>query len=241
MNAVCLLCRKPDRMWCEFLDKFNNYKVFIIVDDQEIDLSDIKRDYSNLAFIQISDNDCIDKYYTKINYFVKKDITSWERSMLFFTFIEKSFDQVWFIEDDVFLYDESVLEKIDKKYQKEDLLTRFTHFPEEKQTKWGPIENLKEPIRSAMCCVVRMSKRMLLEINEFVKIEKRFCFLEILFPTLATNLNLDYKNPDEFDSVRFNPDKLIKKKMTTELLQKNLFHPVKDIYKHKIYREGILH
>ena len=241
MNAVCLLCRKPDRIWCEFLNDFKNYKVFLMIDDCSIDLTELKKDYSNLEFVQIEDESCVVHNYTKINYFVKKDITAWEKALFYFHNLNNQFSNIWFIEDDVFFYDENVLFNIDKEYPEEDLLTRFSFNPKENEDKWGPISLLTLPIQSAMCCVVRMSKKMLKAIDDFVLVEKRFCFLEILFPTLATTKKLNYKNPKQLDSVLFNPDKKIRHKVFTDLLYTNLFHPVKDIYKHKIYREGILH
>lgn len=242
MKAICILCRKPDRIWCEFLNTFAKYKVFLMIDSFDFDTSEIEEIYQNLSFIKISDDTCREYNYTNINYFVEKEVTSWEKAILYFQHFNKNFDHVWFIEDDVFFYDENVISKIDEQYKDEDFLSRRPFNIGEKKEKWGPIDSkFKEPFYSAMCCAVRMSKNMLNQIDNFRKDVKRFCFLEILFPTIAINLNLNYKNPPELISVLFNPDMSIKKKVFTDVLYTNLFHPVKDIYKHKIYREGILH
>lgn len=241
MNALCLLCRKPDRIWCNFLKDFRFYKVFIMIDDFEIDIDDFKKDYPHMKFLQIHDSHCNAVNYTGVNYWVKKDITSWEKALFYFFYINKNYEHVWFIEDDVFFYNESIVKNIDEQYPNEDLLTRVPHIPKKHKPEWGPTQNLIDPINTAMCCATRMSQKMLKSLDDFVKKTGRFCFLEILFPTLAYQLKLDYKNPNELLTVVYHPDKSIRKKVFSDKVKVNVFHPVKDIYKHIIYRERILH
>ena len=45
MNAICLITFRPSIIWCNYLNKFTNYKIFVIVDD-------------NITFIQIPNNEC---------------------------------------------------------------------------------------------------------------------------------------------------------------------------------------
>jgi len=38
MYAICLITFQPNKTWCDFLNLFNQYKIFIIVDDNNFDL-----------------------------------------------------------------------------------------------------------------------------------------------------------------------------------------------------------
>ena len=54
---------------------------------------------------------------------IKKDITAWEKALYYFCKIEVEHEYVWFIEDDVFFYNEDTLFNIDYKYSNSDLLS----------------------------------------------------------------------------------------------------------------------
>ena len=43
-----------------------------------------------------------------MNYTIKKIITSWEKSIFYFSYIETKYENVWFKEDDVFFNDENI-------------------------------------------------------------------------------------------------------------------------------------
>ena len=57
MNAICLITFRPSIIWCNYLNKFTNYKIFVIVDDNNFNLTKFIRTY-NITFIQIPNNDC---------------------------------------------------------------------------------------------------------------------------------------------------------------------------------------
>ena len=42
MKAICLITFKPHKLWCDFLSQFNNYKIFIIVDNNNANLINFK-------------------------------------------------------------------------------------------------------------------------------------------------------------------------------------------------------
>ena len=58
-----------------------------------------------------------------MNYTIKKIITSWEKSIFYFSYIETKYENVWFKEDDVFFNDENIFLKFDLEYINCDLLT----------------------------------------------------------------------------------------------------------------------
>ena len=125
MKNLCLICRSPHNIWCEFLNNFKKYKITVIIDDNKKSYNSFKEDYSNINFIQIPDSDCIEKKYTNLNFFMKKNVTGWEKAIYYFTFIDNDKEDVWFIEDDVFFYDENTINNIDIQYNDSDLLTNM--------------------------------------------------------------------------------------------------------------------
>ena len=36
-NCLCLICYKPNDVWIDFLSKFTNYTLYILIDDNSID------------------------------------------------------------------------------------------------------------------------------------------------------------------------------------------------------------
>ena len=60
MNAICLITFKPTKIWCDFLNKFKNYKIFIIIDDNKFDFTLLKSMYTNITFIKI-ENENVNK------------------------------------------------------------------------------------------------------------------------------------------------------------------------------------
>ena len=45
MNAICLICINPNKIWCEFLNTFTKYKIFLIIDDNNFDSLSFKTNY----------------------------------------------------------------------------------------------------------------------------------------------------------------------------------------------------
>jgi hypothetical protein len=115
MHAICLVTFRPNKIWCEFLNVFKKYKIFIIVDDNKLDLCDFKNNYENINFIQIKNETCKLNGYINTNFFIRL-ISGWDKALYYFGVENKMYDYVWFIEDDVFFYNEDTIVNIDNKY-----------------------------------------------------------------------------------------------------------------------------
>jgi hypothetical protein len=172
-NAICLITFKPREIYCNFLNSFINYKVFVIVDNNDFDLTQFRINYKNITFIQIDNKECEENGYINVNYVIKK-ISGWDKALYYFGVINKKFDKVWFIEDDVFFYNEDTLIKIDNKYKDDDLLSKKpdqVNNGDSKDWHWEIITdiNFDYPHYGGMMCCVRMSRNMLESIHNYAK------------------------------------------------------------------------
>ena len=97
MNVLCLITLVPNKIWCEFLNLFIKYQIFIIVDDNNFDLSEFKNNYINIQFIQIHNEKCKLNGYINTNFTIKKLISGWDKALYYFGVEYKNFNFVWFI------------------------------------------------------------------------------------------------------------------------------------------------
>ena len=225
MDGVCLITVRPDPIWLNFLTTFKHYKVHVVVDDSSFDLTEFKKTYNNLTFIQIDNDECLKVGFKNMNQTVKKDVTGWEKAMYYFT--KHPIDYVWVLEEDVYLYDEIALINIDKKFPDKDLLVG-NFVPNSPYNEWHFWEGLKpyikipEPWFNAMMCATRLSKRMIGAVKKYADKYDTLYFLEALFPCECIANNLEYQIVPELYHIRY------RDKFTT-YIKSNLYHPVKDI------------
>jgi hypothetical protein len=230
MNYICLITFRPTKIWCKFLNTFTRYKIIIIVDDTSFDLSNFS--YDNITFVQIDDDICKRNGYINTNFLIKQ-ISGWDKALYYFG--KKNFNYVWFLEDDVFFYNEQTIISIDEKYNN-DLLSNslFKNVNGDKSTwHWKNVNiNFPPPYYNGMMCIVRFSKKMMQYIDEYAKKYHTLFFLEALFPTIAMKHKLTCSQPKEFFNIiyRFNWKK-------HHIDQHSLFHPVKKITRHSFYRK----
>ena len=84
MNAICLITFIPNNIWCDFLNLFNKYKIFIVVDNNNFDLYEFKNNYKNINFIQITDEKCKLNGYIDTNFTLNKLISGWDKALYYF-------------------------------------------------------------------------------------------------------------------------------------------------------------
>ena len=237
MKAICLLGLKPNQIWIEFLNKFKNYDIYIMIDDSK-NYTEQFKEYKNVKILHVPDKVCEKKHFSKTTSFcVGKRITSWDRALYYFSTLNKKHKYVWFIEEDVFFNSEKTLADIDKKYPTSDLLSSITKDKEHSKEwyHWNRFEiNLPEPHYKCMCCAVRMSQVMLSKIKQYVKENKQSCFLEAFFPTLCISNNLKHDTPKELDDIVYRKEYTL-----GEINKTNLFHPFKDAILHTLLRNTL--
>ena len=165
-----------------------------------------------------------------------KELTAWDKAMYYFSSLNTIYNKVWFIEDDVFFYNEEILSTIDSKYKNSALLTNS--YTENKNGDnrgwhWDRI-NIKfpPPYYCTMACAARISSALLSKIKDYADEHNTLFFFEALFPTICKINNMKYDTPDEFKNIVH-----IKNYHDTDFNKYELFHPVKDCAKHKHYRD----
>jgi hypothetical protein len=200
--------------------------------------------HENITYVQIPDEECIQHGYRWINFIFeteKKQTTSWEKALYYFQ-KNDNYDSVWYIEEDVFIYKEKTLMDIDSKYPTSDLLASEEGFHEYKKGDkpvwmWWPkihIKDYEQPYYSSMVCVSRISRALLVKIDEYAKRHKTLFFLEALFPTLCIKNGLKHDMPPQMKNIiSMGP---IDKQLPTK---NTLVHPFKNSRNHKNIRRRL--
>jgi hypothetical protein len=245
-NQIALICFKPNDIYLEFLNKFSNYEVYIIIDDNTVNYTALYyTKYTNLIFIQMHDKVCKQYGFTNVNKIgVKKLISGWDKALCYFSLNFKNLNRntntntkVWFIEDDVFFHNEDTLLNIDAKYPDYDLLANsdFKQATNKNDWLWNYIRIKQSgPYYCGMVCATRLSPNVLEEIRLYADLNKELFFLEALLPTLSKVNPKDKKCccPDELKTVVFRNNYNYKNVSN----KANIYHPVKDISKHVEFR-----
>ena len=107
-KAISIISKDLKFEWIYFLQNFQNYDLFIVIDDNIIDYQAIyQQKYKNIHFIQIEPEECQEKNYKNTSTLtIHKEICGWDKALYYFTHVNPRYEHVWFIEDDVFFHDE---------------------------------------------------------------------------------------------------------------------------------------
>ena len=196
------------------------------------------KEYNKINFIQIKEEECYNTgFINSCTVTIPKNIVSWDKALYYLSKINK-YSNMWLIEDDVFLYDETTLMNIDSKYKDSDLLSA----PYDENTTghknywhWWQIEiQLPPPYYKAMICAIRISNTLLSKIKDYVEKHKTFFFCEAFFPTICKSNGLLCDTPIELENIVYRKDYTI-----DDINTDNLYHPLKDINTHELYRNNL--
>jgi hypothetical protein len=250
-TAICIIQRNLAIEWVKFLNEFKNYDTYIVSDNSlPNNLEKIKKEFPNVNLITIDNKSCEEAGITNINALnFQIKITAWEKAVYYFLIVNKNYNNIWFIEDDVFFYDEDVISNIDKKYTEEDLLTNtLTEVlnPNIDGWHWDHLKIEYPPIYGrAMSCAARVSSRLLSKILEYANEYKSLYFIEALFATTCVkNKEFKHSTPEELKTIDFryykpNVDHNNWEEEMIKERKNNLFHPVKNLELHSIFRNNL--
>ena len=235
-NYICFLCVKLSDNLLETaknMEKYN-YKIFIVVDNND---KILPKKINNINIIQMDDNKCINLGYKNASATLKKNPVTWDKAFYYFSNKDIQFDNVWFIEEDVFIPKLSLIKDFDEKYPNEDLICKenIAHETDNLKWHWKRAEGIIEKpwYRSLLCCH-RQSRRLLQKVRELCEKNNQLLFLELMIPTLANQNNFKIKELPNLKTItwrnKFNFEEIKNNK-------NNLYHPFKNLDQQKLYRK----
>jgi hypothetical protein len=234
MIALCLICLRPNSIWLEFLSSFIHYDIYVIIDDNTVDISALSIRYPTIQCIQVANDLCATSGFINTNFVIKKDISGWDKALYYFAMIRSSYEKLWFIEDDVFFHNEGTLKRIDTFYPHADLLSApYVSREQSPNWIWNCIHlDCPTPHYKSMCCAVRVSNRLMATIREYAAKHGSLFFLEALFPTLCKHHSFRYHTPIELCTIYWRHTF-----HHTDINKRQIYHPVKRITAHSRFRQ----
>jgi len=235
-NCICILTIKPSVIWMEFLNTFTTYDVYMMCDDNSVSYQAKYGElYPKIKFLQVTNSVAYNLGFKNLSSAISPQqiVNSWDKAVYYFSFDDTTYDNVWFIEDDVYFYNEKTLFAIDAKFTISDLLTnvvtpKSTDMKSAWHWHWNLISiGIKEPHFRAMVCATRVSRKLLLVIGEYAREYGTLFYLEAFFPTMAFYGGLKHDIPDELHCVEYRRDW-----NSSEINCKNLYHPLKNLAEH---------
>jgi hypothetical protein len=183
MNAIAVLTVTPSDDLLEFYSGFAQlgYRVFVVVDDNNFKLNAaLKAKNNRVSLIQIEDHECRSAGFFNFMAMIQSRgrCSAWEKALFYFCFRDLSHDNVWFIEDDVFIPNHEIILSIDRKYGNADIISadnvvnKYGVLDDQELWPWWrlvPKTILPPPWAHSMVCTVRLSRNMLTTLASFIR------------------------------------------------------------------------
>jgi hypothetical protein len=239
-NLICFLTVKPGELFYNFVKQLpNKDDIYICIDDDQWSIPN----YNNeIKLIQINRSVCEDSgfkgsllWIPDKALFIDK-AASRDKALYYFCKNNIEYDNVWFIEDDVFIPTVDTIQNIDNKYSNCDLLVKSNDIIYERHYHWhwahiNQQVKLEPPYSCSMISAIRCSRKLLACINDYAEKYNSLFMDEALFTTLAIHNNLNIITPPELSTIEYWMDW-----QKTNINTDNMYHPVKDINKQYEFR-----
>jgi len=237
--ALCLLTVNPHDIYVNFLNNFHKYDVYIIIDNNSINIDEYIKKYPKIKFIQIQDEEAIQNGYWDSSFIIPKKTISWDKALYYFSKKNTSYKYVWFIEEDVYIPNEESITNLDDKYPTTDLLcSHYKMNSDGYLDSWPHWEQAKLyfdlPWATGLQCICRLSNRLLEKIKKFVDKHKKLTFIETLFTTLVIKNNYLQIWPSVFNEIDW-----YERHHETEIDPTRIYHPIKNIETHQMLRDKL--
>lgn len=225
--ALCLLCVRPNESQATFYSGFADEGIDVFV------LADCNQHIYSVPqasmLLQVPDRHCIGQGYHHFNTTIKakRICSAWDKALFFFCKRLTGYDQVWFLEEDVFVPSISSLLMVHNSSQCEDLvscqksrvISSCNGISNSKWAHWNKLPKIlnSPPFINSMVCISRLSRDLLNCIAEFtvrynecnrtgiawddvdlVTAEIGVPFIEFTLPMLALQNGLTQISPPAF-------------------------------------------
>jgi hypothetical protein len=244
-KAICILSVNANNETFSFAETLKNdsYDIYICIDNNNSILPDF--DTSKITIIRFYDNECENNYFTGSVVYTHDRACSRDKALYYFCSINNNYDYIWFLEEDVFIPTKNTIQRIDNIYinTNADILSAFNDIKLSYddpncaywQHWWRNENKIKYPWAHSMISAIRVSKKMLECISNFVKINKYLLFDELLFNTIAIQNNLIIETPSELSNIVFSFNDII----PTTINSNFLYHPIKNLLKQNELRQQL--
>jgi hypothetical protein len=235
LNLICFLTVHPCELFYMFLLQMpNKQNIYICIDDNNYQIPN----YNNeINIIKLDKNICEKAGFKSTVLWFNNIACSRDKALYYFCKNNIEYDNIWFIEEDVFIPTIHTVENIDNKYPHGDLLSCSNMVINKKETywHWNHINNqikLPPPYASSMICAIRCSRRLLENINNYAIKYNNLFMDEALFNTIALQNNLNIITIEELATIHY------RRNWTKhEINSSNLYHPIKSISTQYEYRK----
>ena len=243
-KAICILTTNANIetfMFAETL-KNENYDIFICIDNENSIIPNF--DKTKINIINCNEKECKENFFFGSVVYCIDRACSRDKALYYFCRINKQYEYIWFLEEDVFIPSKDTIKNIDNQYLNDDLLSSENSIKLSENDKnyiywqhwWRNKNKIDYPWAHSMICAIRVSKKLLHFISEFVKNSKCLLFDELLFNTIALQNKLIITTPIELSNIVFSFQDII-----PEIINVNyLYHPIKNLSKHSKLRNFIL-
>jgi hypothetical protein len=250
MNIICFLTLQPIQQFIDFCAtlKNENYSIYVCIDDNNYNIPR----QPNITIIKINNAECYNVGFKNLVIQCNDTACSKDKAIYYFYKNNINYKYIWFIEEDVFIPCIDTIKNIDNKYDSADLLINLCNPIHTSTWGGGPLlkmqfNNLKKKqkhvlmyfklfhcntMAHTMTCAIRISKRMMYNIFNFIKVYNTMFVDEIFFYHIAKLNNLKVMHPNELTSI------IYKQIIKLENIKKtHLYHPIKDINIQSKYRK----
>jgi len=233
-STVCLLCVCPDKGVVAFAEKMAEiYDMYIVCDNVACEVSETSR----IKFLRINDEDARAAGYHSVNASIPKNPSAWDKALYYFCEVDQTPQNVWFVEEDVFIPRPGIFRDLNAKYPDTDFITK-QHVSQDADPEfywWYQAEgNMEKPYYRSLVCASRLSRRLLNEVKAFVEEKHRLFYLEVIFSTIVEQKKMSLVMPEELQTIIFRHD------WSADMVDEDhLYHPIKDVKLHDSYRERL--
>lgn len=232
-SVAIFICRRPSnhlRQFCAEVNKIGLPLDILIISDEPTEGTQ-----NSVPEVFVPDLECLAMGFHGSNYLFDRAVTGWDRALYF---AEKtSYKKMWFVEDDVCFRDINAFADLIKKYVVEDsdlLCKRIKRYPEASHwPHWHTADSYfpKEVVSKCFVPLCRLSRIVVERVGEIAKTHKKLCFIETMFSSICTSLQLRVSSFDENETMIVWRANSFSTQEAIELFQKNLLviHPYKEI------------
>jgi hypothetical protein len=256
-KAIVLLVHRPDPRQVAFYQSLaeEGYAVLVVVDDPAFKAPPSM----DVSYVQVDERACLKAGYVFLNPMIairkQLPVAAWEKALFHVCRVARSYELVWFLEDDVFVPSIDVIVATDRDHPSADLLCQRNSVNLSGETRswdwwsWVPPEVLPLPWGASMVCASRVSRRLLTAVDALISANAvrmmelharakqkqgplRFLFIEFLFNTLAMRHAMRIETPVSLSTSLFH-----KRWQVEEMDLAHIYHPVKDRDAHIAWRK----